>query len=926
MNYGKRGIVNQAKALSSGTNRWGNKFSLFGFCFLLSAFIGLMIIGASAGIGVFIGIRDTAPEISFDDVTPKGVKSIVYDTEGSVIGELVAKDANRIPVGKDGISEDLANAFVAIEDERFYEHNGIDIQGIIRAGFKALSSGDLSQGASTITQQLVKNTVFSEWVTEKTVLQKIKRKIQEQYVAVQLEKHVSKEDILVRYLNTINLGSNQLGVEAAANKYFGKHAYELNISECAVIAAITSAPTRYNPIKNPDNNDVRRKIVLQKMLDQGFITQIEFDEAINDDVYARISSVNPDDGNETKVNSYYVDALTEQLLKDLQEKAGYSEADAKSLLYSGGLKVYSAMDPKIQDICDRVYQDENNYPEGTKYLLDFKLTVQKANGDVENYYSEKLEAYFKEQEGDKFTRLFDSKEAAEQYAQKYQDAVVEEGDEIIGDPHVEYIPQPQVSITIEDQSTGCVVAMVGGRGNKTANRTFNRATASPRQPGSTFKVVSTYAPGIDSGKITLASVFLDTAYAYNGGKLVKDWWGAPEEKWYTVRNAIARSANVVTVQAFTLITPELGYEYLKNFGFTTLIGPEGIMINGKKYTDVAQPTALGGLTKGVTNMELNAAYATIANGGVYIEPKLYTKVVDYEGNIILDNTEPNSRRVLQESTSFLLTSAMKDVVTSSIGTGKSVNFGTTEIAGKTGTTSDYNDVWFAGYTTSYTATCWTGFDNNAKLKSKAEKDLSKTMWRKVMEEVHKDKPYSAFPAPPATVTSATVCSESGKLPIPGICDGTLKSEYFAEGTVPTETCDVHYQGEICQVDGLPAAEWCPFKAPGVLTIHPAPPEEIRKGFVNGFNENSAYKTETDEEGNTVTVPNTCHHTPEFMQQEGIEGILAGERTQAEARAAEAAAAAAGQAPPEGGDPNAAPPAPPGPPGPPAITEESAAGN
>ena len=282
MNYGKRGIVNQAKTLNSGTDKWGKKFSLFGFYILLSLIIGLFIIGASAGIGVFNGIIATAPDISNIDVTPSGFSTFVYDTEGNQTAKLVSTDSNRIPVTMDMGPEDLAHAFVAIEDSRFYEHNGIDIQGIIRAVVKGITTGNFSEGASTITQQLLKNNVFSGWTNE-TKIQSIKRKIQEQYLAIQLEKQMSKDEILINYMNTINLGSNTLGVQAASLRYFNKSVSELTLSECAVIAGITQNPSKYNPITHPDKNAERRNKVLRDMLSQGYITQVEYDAAMNDD-------------------------------------------------------------------------------------------------------------------------------------------------------------------------------------------------------------------------------------------------------------------------------------------------------------------------------------------------------------------------------------------------------------------------------------------------------------------------------------------------------------------------------------------------------------------------------------------------------------------------------------------------------------------
>ncbi len=876
MNYGKRGIVAQARKLNSGTSKWGKKISLFGLYILLSLFLALVIIGTSAGIGVFNGIIATAPDISNIDVTPSGFSTFVYDTEGNQIAKLVSTDSNRIPVTMDMVPEDLAHAFVAIEDERFYEHNGIDIQGIIRAGVKGITTGNFSEGASTITQQLLKNNVFSGWTNEST-LQSIKRKIQEQYLAIQLEKEMSKDDILINYMNTINLGSNTLGVQAASLRYFNKSVSDLTLSECAVIAGITQNPSKYNPITHPDKNAERRAKVLKNMLKQGYITQNEYDSAMADDVYSRIEDVNQETGGDETVNSYFVDALTNDVLDDLID-AGYNETQAYTLLYSGGLKIYSTQDPKVQEICDTVFQDESNYPEGTKYLLQYELSVKASDGTVTNYSSEMFQSYFKELNGS-CSMLYSSSDEANAAIEEYKAAVMSDSDSVLGE-NITLTPQPQVSITIEEQSTGYIVAMVGGRGTKTASRTLNRATDTYRQPGSTFKVLSTYAPGIDSAGLTLATVFNDAPFAYTNGTLVRNWWGSQYRGLNNVRTAIRDSMNVIAVEAITLITPQLGFDYLKNFGFTTLA--DNVTINGQVYSDIQQSTALGGLTYGVKNIELNSAYAAIANGGVYIEPKLYTKVVDHDGNVILDNTEANSKRILKETTAFLLTSAMQDVVTS--GTGGSVNFGTTAIAGKTGTTSDYNDVWFAGYTNYYTATTWTGYDNNINMTATAEKNLSKTLWRKVMEQIHADLPYSSFTVPDGIV-SATVCSRSGKQPIAGLCDGTLYTEYFEEGTVPTESCDVHYAGTMCAIDGLPATESCPFKTTGVFELTPDPPAALQSGFVNYTPSNSAYTTVTDENGVTTQVLNTCHHTAEFMAQEGIEGIIAAEQAAAQAAAA-----------------------------------------
>ncbi|WP_321025432.1 transglycosylase domain-containing protein, partial [Eisenbergiella tayi] len=703
MNYGKRGAAKKKKALRSKSKKWSKRFALTFFKTILLVILAAGIIGICGGLGVVKGILASAPDISNIDVSPTGFSTFVYDTEGNQIAKLDAEGSNRVPVSMDKIPEDLAHAFVAIEDARFYDHNGIDIKGILRAGFIGLTSGHFSEGASTITQQLIKNNVLTSWTSEseKAFAVKVKRKFQEQYLAIKLENDMDKDKILENYMNTINLGQNTLGVQAASKRYFGKNVYELNLSECAVIAAITQNPSRYNPITHPEKNAERREKVLTNMLEQGYISQSEFDAALADDVYSRIQTVNEETG-ENAINSYFVDALTEAVMDDL-EAAGYSEAQAFSMLYTGGLKIYSTQDPTIQSICDEVCSNEENYPQGTTWYLNYQLTIQRSNGENDNFSKEMLEDYLKENGSDKkYPLLFPSQEDAYAAVEAYKASLLQDGDEVIAES-ISMTPQPQISMTIEDQSTGNVVAIVGGRGAKEANRTLNRATSTTRQPGSTFKIVSTYAPALDSAGLTLADVFVDAPFNYANGRPVSNWYSSGYRGTCSLRDGIRDSLNIIAVKTLTYITPQKGFDYLQNFGFTTLIEREEK--NGQTFSDITQSLALGGITYGVTNLELNASYATIANGGTYIKPKLYTKIVDHDGNILIDNTEGERRQVIKESTAFLLTDAMVDVVTS--GTGASVNFGGMSIAGKTGTTSDYNDVWFSGYTPYYTCTTWT---------------------------------------------------------------------------------------------------------------------------------------------------------------------------------------------------------------------------
>lgn len=882
MNYGKKGISKVQKSLTSKKIKLKKMVIVTALKLVLIAALSMAVIGICCGLGMFKGILSSTPDIDPVSVLPTGYATVVYDAKGNDIAKLVAANSNRSYEDMSKIPQYLSDAFVAIEDERFYIHKGIDLKGMVRSGFQFIKTkGKSAQGASTITQQLIKNAVFDDWVNENTI-QKIKRKIQEQSLAMELEKEMPKEKILEIYMNTINLGQNTLGVKAAAMRYFNKQPYQLTLSECATIAAITQNPSKYNPISHPEENVKRRQSVLDKMKELGYITQEEYDEAVADDVYSRIAAVN-EESDANSVYTYFVDEVTEQVLADLIEIKGFNETQAYKLLYSGGLSIYTTQDPDIQAICDEVYGDEENYPENVKWYLNYVLTIEKANGEKENHSTEMFKAYYKEQNAG-FNLLYDSKEEAYEAIEAYKEAVMSSGDKVDGE-RVTLTPQPQVSITVEEQSTGYVVAMVGGRGTKEASRTLNRASNTTRQPGSTFKVVSTYAPALDSAGLTLADVQNDAPFNYASGRPVRNWWGSSYRGLLSLRYGIAQSANIVAVKTLTQVSAQLGFDYLQNFGFTTLVDKR-VESDGTIVSDIGQPLALGGITDGVTNMELNAAYAAIANNGTYIKPKLYTKIVDHDGNVLIDNTAPESTQVIKESTAWLLTNAMVSVVTS--GTGGSVNFGNMAIAGKTGTTSDYKDVWFSGFTPYYTATTWTGYDNNVNMTSSAEKNLSKKMWKAVMSKIHENLEYKAFPMANGIVT-AKVCSKSGRLPIAGVCDGCVVTEYFAEGTVPTGYCDVHSFSNVCTYSGLNATEECPFKNASIVENIPA--------RLQDNNLASAGNTTQETDPNAETNTQLCPHTAAFFALPNAQEVLQQQMLEMQLRSNPAAAAEAAEANP-----------------------------
>lgn len=786
MNYGKKSTAKKRTALISRSSMMGKRARVSFIRVLFVSLIALCIAVTCLGVGSFRGVIDTAPDVDDIDIMPLGYATFLYDDAGNQIRKLAAPDSNRLPVTLDQIPVDLQHAVVAIEDERFYEHNGIDVKGILRAGMKALTTGDFSEGASTITQQLLKNNVFTNWTSESTQLERFTRKIQEQYLAVQVEKKTDKDTILENYLNTINLGAGSYGVQAAARQYFDKDVWDLNLSECATLAGITQNPTKFNPIINPDSNRKRRKEVLQHMLDQNYITQDQYDEALADDVYSRIQAAQEKNSStENTVYTYFEDELTDQIINDLMNIKGYTKKQATNLLYSGGLKVYTTQDSKIQNILDEEYADPSNYPDTVQYELDYALTVTDPDGNPVNYSKEMLQLYFQNEDPD-FDLLFDSPEDGQTYVDKYKASILANGSKVLAE-RVNFAPQPQSSMSVIDQHTGYVKALIGGRGEKTASLTLNRATDTTRQPGSTFKIVSTYAPALNEKGMTLATTFEDEPYEYPDGSPVNNATRSYNGTT-TIRTAIQNSINVVAVKCLEKVTPELGLKYLDNFGFTTLAhGTEADKdANGNVWSDANLATALGGITRGVTNVELCASYAAIANGGNYIKPIYYTKILDHNGNVLIENTAAE-RSVIKESTAFLLTSAMEDVVKQ--GTGTACQLDNMPVAGKTGTTEAYNDLWFVGYTPYYTCAVWSGYDNNEKLPDYA-RNFHKALWKKVMTRIHEGLPSKEFEKP-ASVEKLSVCEETGLLPRAGC---PVITEYFDVGTMPTEYCDQHFYG------------------------------------------------------------------------------------------------------------------------------------
>lgn len=835
MDFSRRGVERKQMYIKSPLKRFVNKLWVGAFRIVIVVIVCGVIAGATAAYGALNALIDIAPDVSNINVVPTGYVSYSYYSDGTLAQTFAGEQANRIYVTYDEIPEVVINAFVALEDERFWDHHGIDVRGIFRAGVSILHEGGLGYGASTITQQLLKNFVF-EGGNEKNYLDKIVRKVQEQYLAIQLENQLTKEQILEYYLNYINLGNGAYGICMAAKSYFGKDLSQLTISEAATIAPIALSPTNQNPITHPDINAKRRESCLNNMYEQGYISKEELDEALADDVYSRVKLIKDENDEKAVSYSYFTDEVLEQVSDDLQERLGMTAAEATNLIYRGGISIYTTQDPTIQAIVDKYYTDEENFPDfgfssgkGSCYELEYALSVYHKDGSVTHYQRKDFLDYFADyQDNDKLyyhkdggkkgiSELLLDQDDCDAKIEEFKAAVTVESDDI--QERKVYTPQPQSSFSIIEQSTGKVVAIYGGRGEKTGNRTLNRASNTVRQVGSTFKVLASFLPGLDAGGKTLASVYDDYKYCYPGTtKEVINWYSG-FRGLQTIRRGIYNSLNIVAVKNLESIGASTGFEYLEKLGFTTLVKSR-TGANGEIYSDINLAIALGGLTDGVTNVEICAAYAAIANQGVYNKPYYYTKVVDSEGKVILSN-ETKSTQVMKTSTAWLITDAMHD--TTEIGTGGNLRFKNYKmpVAGKTGTATGNNDFWFVGYTPYYTAAVWTGYDNNFK---QIDKSYQQHIWRKIMEEVHEtlELPYKTWEKPDNIVT-ATICTKCGKLAVSGLCDqaegGSCSfTEYFAKGTVPTEMCDCHVRVSVCKKTGQLPCDSCKKVVEKVLLI------------------------------------------------------------------------------------------------------------
>lgn len=691
---------------------------------ILITLILLFVVGAGVIAGLVFGLWGDDLNIDLTDLV-LDENSIIVDSEGNTIAEL-SGDENRKIITLEEMSPYLPKAYIAIEDERFEKHHGVDIKRTGAAILSFVTHGGKSTagGGSTITQQVVKNITQEK---DSTGLGGITRKLKEWYRAYQIEEVLSKDQILELYLNLIFVGGNKdnRGVEIASEYYFNKSAKDLSIAQCAFLAGINNSPKRYNPYGETDvteriNN--RTKTVLSQMKKVGSINQEEYDTAIAE-VEAGFKFENGIKGN---VYSAHTDALISQLIDQIMEEKQISKDAATTYLYSGGLKIYSTQVTSMQKIIEEEVKKD-------KYIEKSK----------ENYNED-------------------------------------------GTPKT-----TQTGVAVVQPGTGYVVGCVGQLGEKTTSRGLNRAL-SLRQTGSSFKPLADVIPGIEEGIITPATLYADLYTVFGGGYDPQNY--NRFLGYRTIRSALTTSQNIPFIKVLAELGTEKSLEYLRKMGFTTL----------DDKGDSTLPLAIGGLYKGVSPLEMAAAYAMIANDGVYVEPTFYTKVEDSDGKVVL---EPNQKteRVCSVQTAYIVKNLLTSVVKDSGGTARYCAISGMDVAAKTGTTNATKDRWLCGFTNYYACAVWYGYDKPETIR-KSSNQSSGLIFATIMKEFHKNLEPSTFKEP-ENIVHAKVCRTSGLLATDK-CSDTY-TEVFVKGKLP-ESCDAHKgQYTICTESGKLANEFCP---------------------------------------------------------------------------------------------------------------------
>lgn len=897
--------------------------------FLLVAFVAMIIVGGSI-IGMVIGIAKSAPEIDPTNVlTTLSESSVIVDESGNIIEQIHDPNENREIIKLADMPKHLQNAFIAIEDQRFEEHPGIDIRRILGSLWHNVKVGDpTAQGASTITQQLVKNLYLTN---EKSW----ERKIKEMYLAIQVERKLSKEQILESYLNTIPLGQSSYGVQTAAYTYFSKEAKDLSLAESALLAGAAKSTVYYAPFNRYNLDDLadipeedivgyvfigsvqyacvynenaieRQHVILNKMLELGFINQEEYDGAMAEDMR---NALNPGQTKMEGISSTPMDYVKDKVIEDLMEAQNIDFEEAQNYLYKGGLTITSTIDINMQKSLEDSYSNFSTLflgaaPTGDKPIaqdwryfkwsggqgtgtLDSGLNILNENGQLiyyakqnimddnssiylnpdEYHYDESGNLVINSKKFDIYTSTIDivdtytlddkfnfvthqigalnignNFEIIEQNGTKgtfkIPKSYLEKSSENqemfqVGPDNVlriregyfffqeKGIVQPQSATVIMDYRTGKIKALIGGR-DVEGSKTFNRATDATRQPGSTIKPLSVYLAALDLGYSAAYPIDDLPRYNANGDRWPKNWYEYKSIKYWgiqTLRKSIEQSINTNAVTMLETIGTDAAINSLSKLGLIDLDNPENDTFvspsENSAYNDVNLASlALGGLTKGFTPLGMTAAYGTIANDGVYVEPIVYTKIVNTNGETILENIPETHLAVSPE-----VASLMKDILRTTVSQGLSyraklpADMGI-EVAGKTGTTQANGDFWFVGFSPYYVGGIWVGNDN-VQMKLSGDSGNNARLWSAIMTPIHQGLPPAKIERNPNLIP-VQVCSQSGKIPT-DLCSKDQRgsqviTEYFVPGTQPTETCDVHVQAEICKDTIMLRSQFCPDNA------------------------------------------------------------------------------------------------------------------
>lgn len=758
----------QAKQTSKRKKR-KKKLSFSRIALLTTVLLGIVLL--FVGCGYVAGAVMSLPE--WDPQKLEGSESsIIYDREGNTASRLFAEE-NRTPVSLQDLPPYLPEAFIAVEDNRFYDHYGVDIEAIGRAVIANIRGGIGAEGGSTITQQLVKNSFLTQ---EKT----FKRKIQEAVLSLQVEHRYSKDEILEFYLNRIYFGNGAYGVQTAAQHYFSKNAKDLTLAESAMLAGIVRSPNNYNPDQDAELAKKRQKLVLDQMVIYGKITKEEAEQAKHEELQYREGDIT------SYAYPYYTDHVIAETEKIFQEQ-GMSSEDCQALIYRGGLKIYTALNTEAQQKMEEAFANSANFPRD---------------------------------QGDK----------------KAQGAMV----------------------LLENQ-TGEVHALVGGR-EHSGQRSFNRATDAERQPGSAIKPLVVYCPALEKGYTTALSL-LDAPV-----KIGKDTIHNYDHKYsgmITMRTAVQWSKNTYAARLLNTIGIDQGLEFAQKLGITSF-----------ESQDRGLSLALGGVTRGITPLQMAGAFGAIANQGVYIEPHSVLKIVDRDGNILYE-ANPQKRVVMSEQTAYIMTDLLQTVVKDGTGTRARMN---RPVAGKTGTTEETKDIWFMGYTPEFTGAVWMGFDKPEAITDSraAGGSFPAQVWKAVMQKATEGLPVKQF-TKPSGIVNQSICLKSGKLPNAFCPKDEVINEIFVRGSLPKDTCDLHAQVEICEETKMLAGPYCPHKVKAVFNKDdsktPIPTEVCDKHGPNDQKE-VTFKVCTDPRHNGVLY---LANTPGLLETGGCPAEFIEER-------------------------------------------------